>query len=150
MGYDYDPELSASALIQHLGRLIRQRAAQHLNSAGAGVSPEQWGLLARLAARPGVSQSSLADPLLKDHANVTRLLDGLQRRGLIERRPRPGDRRSHAIHLTEAGQAFVDEFLPGVLEQKARWFDGLDRDQLEQMVRLLKTIEVNVRGPQHD
>ena len=145
MRYPYDPEQSAGNLIHRLGRLIRQGAAQYLAEKDAGVTPEQWGLLVNLAARPGATQASLADPLLKDHANITRMLDGLQRRGLIRRRPNPGDRRSFHIHLTDAGQELVDGLLPGVLEQKAHWFRGMDQAQLDQLVELLQLLEANIR-----
>ncbi len=150
MRYPYDPEQSASNLIHRLGRLIRQGAAQYLVDQGAGVTPEQWGLLVKLAASLGATQVSLADPLLKDHANITRMLDGLQRRGLIRRRPNPGDRRSHHIHLTDAGREFVDDLLPGVLEQKARWFEGMNQAQLDQLVELLKLLEANIRDADND
>lgn len=145
----YDPEQSASNLIHRLGRLIRQEAAQYLAGQGAGVTPEQWGLLVDLAAKQGASQASLADPVLKDHANITRMLDGLELRGLIKREPNPEDRRSHRIFLTTDGEGVVSDLLPGVLEQKAKWFDGMDRRLLEQLVELLRLIEGNIRDTEN-
>ena len=146
MRYPYDPEQSAGNLIPPPGppdppgrgaipgRKRRGRDARAMGSFGKPWRP-----------RPGATQASLADPLLKDHANITRMLDGLQRRGLIRRRPNPGDRRSFHIHLTDAGQELVDGLLPGVLEQKAHWFRGMDQAQLDQLVELLQLLEANIR-----
>ena len=52
-----------------------------------GVSPEQWFILARLARASGpVRQIDLAEPVLGDPPNVSRLIDALVQDDLVERR----------------------------------------------------------------
>jgi DNA-binding MarR family transcriptional regulator len=53
-------------------------------------------------------------------STLTGVLDRLERRGLVERRPHPADRRSIAVHLTAAGQATADEVAAAVAAVEAR------------------------------
>jgi DNA-binding MarR family transcriptional regulator len=53
-------------------------------------------------------------------STLTGVLDRLERRGLVERRPHPADRRSIAVHLTAAGQATADEVAAAFAAAEAR------------------------------
>ncbi|MCF4128981.1 MarR family winged helix-turn-helix transcriptional regulator [Methylobacterium sp. SyP6R] len=68
-----------------------------------GLSIPQFDVLSTLSEREGLTQQDLAERLYVTKGNVSGLIDRLVEAGLVERRPIPGDRRSHALHLTEAG-----------------------------------------------
>jgi DNA-binding MarR family transcriptional regulator len=68
-------------------------------------SRPQAGLLGLIARRPGLSQQAVADQLGMPPSRLVALVDGLQDRGLVERRRNPDDRRHHALYLTDAGEA---------------------------------------------
>lgn len=68
------------------------------------LRPAEYALIAVLEQRPGLSQTSAAIMLGIKRANFVSLLDSLERRGLAQRRPVHGDRRSRAIHLTDKGR----------------------------------------------
>jgi DNA-binding MarR family transcriptional regulator len=55
-----------------------------------------------------LSQRELADCLRYDASNITGIVDGLERRGLVERQVDPTDRRVRRIVVTEDGAALVD------------------------------------------
>lgn len=78
---------------------------------GITLSVPQFDVLSTLSEREGLSQQELADRLYVTKGNVSGLVDRLVRSGLAERRALPGDRRSHALFLTEAGRAIVAEGL---------------------------------------
>jgi DNA-binding MarR family transcriptional regulator len=61
-------------------------------------------VLVLLEHAPGLKQSDVAAALGIQRANFVVLFDGLERRGLAQRRPAPNDRRSYALYLTEAGK----------------------------------------------
>ena len=69
-----------------------------------GLSIPQFDLLSTLTEREGVSQQELAERLYVTKGNVSGLVDRLVEAGLAERRALPGDRRSHALHLTQQGR----------------------------------------------
>lgn len=58
--------------------------------------------------------SVIADRLLVTTGSMTSLLDNLEKRGLVARRPHPGDRRKLLIDITPAAQAIVDDLLPSL------------------------------------
>ncbi len=67
-----------------------------------GLTPPQGFLLRMILAKPGLSQYELASELTIARPTATRLLDGLQSLGLIERRESPHDARHWAIYPTPA------------------------------------------------
>ena len=71
------------------------------------LRPAEFSVLALMAQKPGQKQSEIAEALGIKRANFVALMDGLERRGLAERRRADTDRRSHSLHLTPAGNRFV-------------------------------------------
>jgi len=71
------------------------------------LSVPQFDVLSTLSEREGLSQQELADRLYVTKGNVSGLVDRLVRGGFAERRPLPGDRRSHALYLTDSGRDVV-------------------------------------------
>lgn len=69
--------------------------------------------------------------------NVTKLVDGLERSGLVERLPHPSDKRMVQAHLTPAGQELAARALPGRRERLARLWQALDDDELQALAGLL-------------
>ncbi|PXW66842.1 MarR family transcriptional regulator [Methylobacterium sp. B4] len=68
-----------------------------------GLSIPQFDVLSTLSEWEGLTQQDLAARLYVTKGNVSGLIDRLVEAGLVERRAIPGDRRSHALHLTPAG-----------------------------------------------
>lgn len=71
------------------------------------VSPGRFSLLTLIAANPGITQTDLSRAVNLDKSTLTPALDQLERRGLIERRRIPSDRRALAIHLSGEGHALL-------------------------------------------
>jgi DNA-binding MarR family transcriptional regulator len=67
--------------------------------------PAHAGTLRAIAGNPGISQQALASLLGMVPSRLVFLLDELERRGFVERRDHPEDRRVYAIHLAEKGSA---------------------------------------------
>ena len=77
-------------LITDLARLIRDDFTARM--ADIGMTQAQWRVLTHLARMEGCRQAELAEILEVAPITLARLLDRLEESGLIERRPRPGDR----------------------------------------------------------
>ncbi|MGY1961483.1 MarR family winged helix-turn-helix transcriptional regulator [Nocardia gipuzkoensis] len=85
-------------LLSQIGHHVSRRFTARL--APLGLEPAHFGILTHLLAADGRSQQELAD-LLNVHRNaMVGLVDELEERGLVQRRPHPADRRAHAVHLT--------------------------------------------------
>jgi DNA-binding MarR family transcriptional regulator len=92
----------AAFLLTQLGTHAAARFAERI--ADLDLTPPQTGLLRAVAVAPGQSQQALARHLGTPPSRLVALVDGLDERGLIERRRNPDDRRLHALHLTDAGR----------------------------------------------
>src|SRR6185437_1880381 len=79
--------------------------AAHFAAAIADVdlAPAQARALHELDLERPISMRELAERLRSDPSNVTGLIDRLEARGLVERRPHPSDRRIKGLALTTAG-----------------------------------------------
>jgi len=110
-----------------------------------GISPEQWFVLARVAQTVRVRQVDLAEPVLADPPNVSRLVDVLVARGLVRRSPDPADRRSYLLSLTRQGRDITEELLDKTISERQLVFDGFDEDELDTLAAALDRIDANVR-----
>lgn len=85
------------------------------------ISPAQFSVLIVLRHNPGLRQSRVSDALGIQRTNFVPLFDALARRGLVERRAVPGDRRASALFLTEAGAALLHRLEPLVASRNRRF-----------------------------
>ena len=93
--------------------LVASRALVAIAAASIEASPVEITLAqsrALLVIWTGGAQrmSSLSSELKMSPSSLTRLVERLERKGLVERRPAPESRRSIEVHLTERGRSAVD------------------------------------------
>ena len=93
-----DDEEHVGYLITDVARLLRTVFDRRVRK--LGLTRAQWLAVTRLYPRPGLSQSEVADLLEIEKATACRLLDRLEKKKWIERRPDAKDRRIKRIHLT--------------------------------------------------
>jgi DNA-binding MarR family transcriptional regulator len=79
------------------------------NMAHLEIKPPHLDILINLYRREGISQQELARKLLVGRSNMSMLLPQLEKRGLIERRPDPRDKRVLRLHLTDDGKAVTEQ-----------------------------------------
>ena len=116
-----------------------QRA--HLPEWGAqfGLSPVQCHVLHLIEPGQPTPMNRLADALSCDASNVTGLIDRLEARGLVERRPSAGDRRVKVLQLTPAGSRLRAQLLrrmAGASQPLAR----LSQEQQRTLVKILEAM----------
>jgi DNA-binding MarR family transcriptional regulator len=105
-----DPYAGAWLGLQRLHRDLT-RALEAALESEHGLSLSELELLGRLAVSEGRRRrlSRLADDVGLSLSRVSRIIDALQRRGLVEREPYPGDTRATNACLTDAGLAIAHE-----------------------------------------
>jgi DNA-binding MarR family transcriptional regulator len=100
-------------------------------------------VLMRLARSPGnqLRMTDLAAQTSLSTSGVTRVVDRLERQGLLRRQACPSDRRSWYAVVTEAGLHRLDETLPGHLNLVEQWFTGqLEPEALHNLLEALRTV----------
>ncbi len=109
------------------------------------LRPAEFSVLTLIARTPGQKQTEIAEQLGIKRANFVALMDGLERRGLAERRKVEGDKRSHSLHLTPEGVRFVDRMAGVWVSHEQRMVEQLggpeQRDQLLDLLRKLFEIK---------
>ena len=138
-------------LIQRTARLLRVLFLRLVQErGGVDVTPEMWMVLTRLVARDGQYQSELAAATYRDRPNMSRILAGMEQRGLIERRPDADDRRKTRIYLTPTAHEVVAAVAPLAVRTRDRLYDGLKKKELKALRRSLRIIEANTLAALQD
>jgi len=103
------------------------------------LTPPQAHLMRELAGGPR-PMGELAGQLHCDASNVTGLADRLEGRGLLARRPSPGDRRVKVLVLTAAGEQLHEALFERLMTDSPLSRGLPPRDQVE-LLRLLQQLE---------
>jgi len=104
------------------------------------LTPQQYNALRLLRGEyPGkLPTLVLASRLVSRAPDITRLLDKLADRGLVERERQPANRRVVLVGITPAGQTLLKELDPAVRECHQRQLGHLSPEQLRQLIDLLQ------------
>jgi DNA-binding MarR family transcriptional regulator len=109
-------------LVRHAWLALRGVIAEALVEHELSVA--QYASLLMLDESPGLSVADVARKVSTARQSANEMLTGLERAGLVERRPHPNDKRSQQIFLTDAGQARLDLATPAVRAVEARLSSG--------------------------
>ncbi|HEY7488341.1 MAG TPA: MarR family transcriptional regulator [Streptosporangiaceae bacterium] len=104
------------------------------------ISMWAYSVLLRLDERPVRNQSALAQTIGADKTRIIAVLDDLQERGLIERRPDPADRRAHLLSLTPEGRRVRDSVQAGIRRREERLLARLPADDRVGLLRALQAL----------
>ena len=141
-----DPRLTAMGLVIEVFEGLRTRLSEV--HAAHGLSGNDFDVLIRLARSPGqqLRMTDLAAQTALSTSGMTRIVDRLERPGLVRRAASADDRRSSAAVLTEAGADRLAADVPPLLETIENWFTGqLPTEELEAFLASLRTLRAAVR-----
>jgi len=108
------------------------------------IRAEQWTVLKRLYEIDEINQKDLSERADKDQATVTKILDLLEKRGLVERKPNPNDRRSFLISITDKGKELAKELTPFIEDIFKTITENISEDELKCYVDVLKRLQENI------
>jgi DNA-binding MarR family transcriptional regulator len=129
------------------GTLLKQAARRFLKS--TACTEAEFNLLIVLRhSKEVLSQNDLSDRLLVDKSNITLLIDRMEKAGLIERNPSPGDRRRYDITLTNEGLRRIDEIDPVYHEMVRRLMSELDDEEYRTLIRLTRKVREGLAAEQ--
>ncbi|RIW13394.1 MarR family transcriptional regulator [Algoriphagus lacus] len=92
--------MAHTAMFRHLSKLMKEK--------NLPITPDQFRVLTHLWKQDGMQQSELAVCTARNRANVTRIIDILEREGIVIRKDDPSDRRVFRIYLTELGKSLKE------------------------------------------
>ena len=123
---------------------LKARLHQAFKAEGHDITPEHWAVLNCLWDDEGMSQTQIAERIVKDKTNLTRILDVMERKGLITRRPHEGDRRAYRIFLTDKAKTMRPDLIAIAETLGARAVRGISAEEQQMLLRLMNTISDNL------
>jgi DNA-binding MarR family transcriptional regulator len=141
----FGPSKPPEELGDYTGFLMNWCAARSRGAFAAelerlGLRPPEFAVMSVIAAQPGLTQQALVDATGVDPSSMVQLLDGLEERGIAERRPHPTDRRKRAIHLTREGRSTLGRARRAAARVGEATFAPLEADERAELHRLLRKL----------
>ena len=127
----------ATSVQGHLGRRLLR----------LGLTDNQFGVLEALLHLGPVAQHELGRALFTSRANITTVVDNLEKRDLVRRVREPADRRYVTVHLTPAGRRLIEEIFPGQVAAIVEAFSALSADEQDELGRLCKKLGLREPAP---
>ncbi|QDU40835.1 DNA-binding transcriptional repressor MarR [Maioricimonas rarisocia] len=132
-------------LITRLAHLFRSRVESVLARSGSELSVEESALLMVLveSGQP-LRRGEFAEIMLRDKTTITRQLDGLERKGLVRRKPDPSDGRAVLITPTPKGRRQIDRLLPQSRELRESLKRGLSAEEWQTTMKGMRQMMDNL------
>ena len=114
----------------------------------SGLTTGSYNVLQVVAASPEPltpSEISVGMPVPVTTATMTGVLDTLERRGFVARRPHPTDRRRVLIELCDEGRELLESTVPHVQDMQNAWIGPLSREEGGELVDALGRLEDHLR-----
>ncbi len=130
--------------INRLGFVIRRDLAALFRASGHPISAEEWAVLLVLWQHGPQSPSVLAQITIKDRTTITRLLDAMVRKSLVQRDEDPKDRRRSVVRLTSRGAELKGDLVPvarGLIDQSMA---GIPPEDIAVTLRTLQAMTHNL------
>ena len=124
-----------------LNSRIKKCFIDRLQQNGINVTPEQYLVLDILWEKQSLSQQNIADLIQKDKNSVTKIIDSLERKNLVNRVVDQKDRRINKIELTKEGLALekiTTEVAINFMNDTVKDIDNQDLDRFVEVMRKLK------------
>ncbi|OZF53046.1 MarR family transcriptional regulator [Rhodococcus sp. 14-2470-1b] len=145
------PELNPSStldLLRWIGWAQQQAGLDWIRERDLGH--QQSFVLGYLTRSPGAIQRDIANMTRTTPASVSSLLQGLEARGLIERRPDPANERIKRVYATESGSALIAGFDDAMRAIEDKILGPLDDDERITLHALLSKVTAKLAPPSRD
>lgn len=134
-----------------VGYLVKRAHGMNLDAlepelAKHGLTFTQYAVLMSVRDRIALNPKDICIQLRHDSGALTRVLDQLESRGLVERHRSAEDRRAIELHLTAAGEAALRTVVPLVVNRLNEALKDFTHAEVDELLRLLNKL---ILGWQH-
>jgi len=133
--------------IYYTASMMKKRADDFFSQ--FGLTDVQFNLMELLhyqsGKEGGLSQAQLSDMMLVNRANITSLVDRMEKAGLVTRNAHSNDRRFNIVKLTTKGKNLFEKVEPSYLEQVRKIMASLDESELKKLMIMLEKVRGTLR-----
>ena len=104
------------------------------------LTPVQYAALIAIHTHPGIDATRLSAVIAFDRSTLGNVIERLETKALIERKPSRGDKRIKLLYLTRAGAALLREIMPSVGRAQARMLQPLKPADRKTLLMLLEQL----------
>lgn len=108
------------------------------------LEPREFAVLRAVDFQEGLSQQASGDGLQIPRSRMVAIVDELEGRGLLERRPHATDRRVRELHLTDAGRALMAEALERAVLYERQVSSALGAEERDRLLDLLERVATSL------
>ena len=113
-----------------------------------GLTDVQYNVLSLLKHQTGdqggLTQVDLSKMMLVNRANITTLIDRMEKADLVVRKPVPNDRRYNIVELTPHGRKMIEEISSTYHQKVSEIMGDLDEEELGQLITILRKVRINL------
>ncbi len=111
-----------------------------------GLSGGQWKIILALSIKDGFSQKDLAERIFVDSTTLVPIIDSMEKKGLVERRTDPKDRRNNRIFIAGKSKSLVDPIIESIFRIRKIVYKNIPEQDLEFARNILKKITENAES----
>jgi DNA-binding MarR family transcriptional regulator len=124
---------------------IARRLQKKFNTAGLNVTIEQWSVLYHLWKQDGQSQQQLCDATYRDKPSITRLIDNLEKAGLVKRMPDKTDRRKNLVFVSKEAQKLQELTMGMASDTLNEALEGVPPELVDKCKEVLQQVYDNLK-----
>jgi DNA-binding MarR family transcriptional regulator len=124
---------------------IARRLQKKFNTSGLNLTIEQWSVLYHLWKEDGKSQQELCNATFRDKPSITRLVDNLEKLGLVKRMPSENDRRINKVQLTKQALKLQEETMALAEETLNEALEGVPAEHVNLCKEVLQKVYDNLK-----
>lgn len=141
-----DLESNVQHWINRLSFMLRAEAQTRLKAAGLNLTAEEWALLMVLWRDGPTQMAALAAITLRDRTTVTRLVDRLIKKGLVQRTSSKTDRRQVIIEVTKTGTQMMPPAMATLAPLIEKSSAGISAHELSITMDVLRRMAKNLES----
>ena len=128
---DYNLKKSLGFKLDRASRLTTLNFNKNLKENNINLTAEQWGIINFLLEEDGINQNQIGKLINKDHTCVSRLIDTLIKKGIINKEISLEDKRVNLIYLTKAGKELQNKAADTVRHSLDKVFKNVSEEEKE-------------------
>lgn len=120
--------------------------ADSFSKKGISLTKAQLILLRRLVMHQGIPQNNLAYITNRDKTSLTRLIQTMEKKGMVKREPDKDDKRVNLVYITKYGQETLEKAFPVIYNIIDNIQTGISSHELANAIDVLKKISININA----
>jgi DNA-binding MarR family transcriptional regulator len=141
----FDLQSSLGFMTITANRLMGCYLRKRLGATGIVLTAEQWGVLAHIWSMGNLAQEELAHSLCVDKSSLSRVLSGMERKGLIVRNRDPDDARRKKLFTTPKADSYKGQCRLVVLDALDSMLKDVAPGELDVCLKVLSRVKATIR-----